>query len=229
MPKPKLYELTNKAGLSMSPFVWRTKFALKEKDVTYETVPVSFFDIPRIAEGVEPALKTVPIIEADGRFIGDSWTIAEQLDVEYPASAPLFSSPAELSMVKFFDKWFGTQVLPLMFRACVFDIYERVRPAEQDYFRISREAIFGQTLEQVAADSGSDIERLRAGLLPLRLALRHAPYLGGRSPNYADFIGWAAFVAFAPAATKPFLAPDDPLRIWVSRGTDFAQLARSDK
>src|SRR5262249_38678027 len=126
-------------------------------------------------------------------------------DVEHPEAAPLFSSPAELSMVKSFDKWFGK---PSMFRTCIFDIFEQVRPAEQYYFRASREAIFAHTLGQVAADSSSYIERLRAALLPLRLAFRHAPYLGGCRPTYADFIGWAAFVAFSPRTMQPLLASD---------------------
>jgi len=36
----KLYELDNVEGQSISPFVWRIKFALRHKGIAYESVPV---------------------------------------------------------------------------------------------------------------------------------------------------------------------------------------------
>jgi glutathione S-transferase len=128
-------------------------------------------------------------------------------------------------MLCFFDKWFGTQVLPPMFRSCVIEIFGRVKPDEQAYFRSARERLFGQTLEAVAADADSSIARMREALLPMRLALRHGPYLGGERPNYADHIAWGAFVGFAPILVKPLLEAGDPLRAWVDRGVVLAKTA----
>jgi hypothetical protein len=47
-------------------------------------------------------------------------------------------------MVRFFDRRSGTQVLPPMFRSCVINILNRVKPEEQAYFRSSREKLIGQ-------------------------------------------------------------------------------------
>lgn len=224
MPALKLYELDNAEGQSTSPFVWRIKFALQHKGIAYESGPVGFFGLRRIGHGVvEPGtLKTLPIVEHAGRFLSESWVIAEWLDETFPDHRRLFSSRAELAMVKFFDKWFGTAVLPPMFRSCVYQIFERVRPEEQDYFRTTRERMLGQALEKVAADSEAYLARTRAALLPMRLALRSAPYLGGDQPTYADYIAWGAFVGFSFIVERPLLAPDDALQSWIERGTAAA-------
>ncbi|SEE75806.1 glutathione S-transferase [Rhizobiales bacterium GAS191] len=225
MPPLKLYELDNIEGESTSPFVWRIKFALQKKGIAYDNAPTGFFGIPRIGRGRigSDMVKTVPVVEHDGRFVSESWAIAEWLDEAFPDLPRLFSSPAELAMGKFFDKWFGTAVLPPMFRSCVYQIFEHVRPEEREYFRATRERMFKQTLEAVAADSDMYIARMREALLPMRLALRRDPYLGGDQPNYADHIAWGAFVGFSYIVEKPLLAPDDPLHAWVERGTALAK------
>jgi glutathione S-transferase len=220
----KLYELDNVEGQSTSPFVWRIKFALRHKGIAYESVPVGFFGIRHIGRGlVEPGtLKTLPVVEYAGRFVSESWVIAEWLDETFPDHPRLFSSRPELAMVKFFDKWFGTAVLPPMFRSCVYQIFEHVRPEEQDYFRTTRERMFGQALEMVAADSENYLARMREALLPMRLALRSAPYLGGDQPTYADYIAWGAFIGFSFIVERPLLAPDDALQSWIQRGAATA-------
>jgi glutathione S-transferase len=221
MPNLCLYELENALSESTSPFVWRVKFALQFKRLHYERKAVSFFDIPRIGPG---SIKTVPAIEHHGRYLTESWAIVEWLDATF-ANRPLFRSPAELSMVRFFDKWFGANVLRPMFRSCVIDIFNRVKPEEQAYFRASREELIGQSLEAVAAEADSYIARMREALLPMRLALRQLPYLGGEEPNYADHIAWSAFVGFAPILSKPLLEEGDSLRAWLERGVEQARQA----
>jgi glutathione S-transferase len=165
-------------------------------------------------------LKTVPVVEHDGEFRSDSWAIVEWLDETFPAHR-LFSGPAEHAMVRFFDRWFGTQVLPPMFRSCVIDIFNHVKPEERAYFRATREALVGQTLEAVAAEAHRYIARMNEGLLPLR----QQPYLGGQNPNYADHIAWSAFVGFAPIVTVPLLEPNDPISPWLARGRSRAGAA----
>lgn len=222
MSQLKLYELTNANGASTSPFVWRVKFVLQAKGLAYESRPVSFLDIQHLARTVRADLKTVPILERDGMLLNESWAIVVWLDQTYPDLPPIFSSTAELAMVKFFDKWFGTQILPLMFRSCALEIHEHLRREEQAYFRSSRELMLGRAIEDVAAYADIYLARMREAFLPVRLALRHAPYLGGEQPNYADFIAWSAFLAFAPVVSKPLLTPDDTLRAWLARGAALA-------
>jgi glutathione S-transferase len=164
---------------STSPFVWMIKFAPRHKGIAYESVPVGFFGIRHIGRGlVEPGtLKTLPMVEYAGRSVFESWVIAEWLDETFPDHPRLFSSRPELAMVNF-DKWFGTAVLPPMFRSCVYQIFEHVRPEEQDYFRTTRERMFGSVLEMVAADWENYLARIREALLmglasrPIRLDRR---------------------------------------------------------
>jgi hypothetical protein len=128
-------------------------------------------------------------------------------------------------MARFFDSWFGTQVLPRMFRSCVLEFFESVRPGEQAYFRKTRERLFGQSLEAVAADAQLNIAEMREALVPMRIALSRMPYLGGKTPNYADHIAWAAFVGFAPIVKKPLLARDDTLHAWLASGVELARMS----
>jgi hypothetical protein len=79
-------ERDNVEGQSTSPFVWRIKFALQHKGIAYESVPTGFIGIHRIGHGLaEPGtLKTLPVVEYAGRFISESWVIAEWLDEAFP-------------------------------------------------------------------------------------------------------------------------------------------------
>jgi glutathione S-transferase len=224
-----LYELANADGECTSPFVWRIKFALQAKAISALSVQVGYLEIPEIGAGTDAArsMKTVPAVEHEGRFLSESWAIAEWLDEKFSGDPRLFSSPGELAIVKFFDKWFGTAIMPPAFRSCVLDIFERVRAEDQAYFRDSREKLFGRTLEEVAADAEADIAGMREALLPMRLALRKSEYLGGACPNFADYIAWDTFIAFGLVARRPLLAGDDPLRDWVKRGVALAPGASS--
>jgi hypothetical protein len=85
----RLYEVVNQDGTSVSPFVWRTKFALAKKELAYENVAVGYLDIPNIGPGT---LTPVPILQSNDTFIEDSWLIAEWLDRTYPNHPAIFQS-----------------------------------------------------------------------------------------------------------------------------------------
>jgi glutathione S-transferase len=214
-----LYERGNARGDCTSPFVWRVKFALQQKGLIYKRVPVGFVDIPQIGSG---RFATVPVVECEGHFIRESWDIAEWLDAQFPNHPPLFSSVAELSMVRFFDKWFGTAIMPLMFRSCVLDIFTHLKPQDRNHFRTTRERQFGLSLEDVSARADHHVAKIRDAILPLRLALRREFFLGAANPNYADYIAWGVFIAFGSVAVRPVLATDDPLNRWLGRGVEMA-------
>jgi len=206
----KLYELSNVEGEVVSPFVWRSRFALAHKGLIFDSVPISYFDIPKVGPGT---LKTSPILEDGGLFISDSWAIAEWLDATYPERPALFGSLGELASVRFFDKWFGTAVMSRFFRACVLEIFGKVAPEEQAYFRSTREATLGATFEEVAAKQDEHLSAGRDAMLPVRLALRKSPYIGGVAPNYADYIVWGCLVA-----------ANDLLLPWLHRGLEVASI-----
>lgn len=215
----RLYDLVNADGRSTSPFVWRIKFALAHKGLSFETNPVGFIEIPELCGG---RFKTVPIIEDGDTMVCDSWKIADYLDATYPGAPLLFSSPQERTMVGFFDKWFNLEVMNRIFSICALDIHNHARTEDQAYFRQSREAMLrGRTLEQFVDGREARIPELRNALRPLRLALAGSPFVGGETPNYADYIALGGFLWAGAICTLPLLSSDDRLNEWLKRGFDL--------
>lgn len=214
----RLYELVTESDRALSPFVWRIKYALAHKGLAVETSPVGFTGIPKLCGG---QYKTVPIIEDGGKTVCDSWAIADHLDEAYPAR-PLFSSPQERAMVKFFDGWFGLEIMNRMFGICVLDIHNHARAEDRPYFRESREKrLGGKTLEEFTEGREQRLPELRQALRPMRVALAQAPFLGGDKPNYADHIALGGFLWTGAVCTLPLLAKDDALNDWLKRGFDL--------
>ncbi|HUD52150.1 glutathione S-transferase family protein [Parvibaculum sp.] len=214
----RLHELVTGDNRALSPYVWRIKYALSHKGLAYETAPAGFTEIPKLCGG---KFRTVPIIEDGDTTVCDSWVIADYLDKTYPAR-PVFSSPQERAMVKFFDAWFGLEVVNRMFAICVLDIHNHARPEDRAYFRESREKrIGGKTLEQFVDGREQRLPELRHALRPMRAALAQTPFIGGETPNYADYIALGGFLWAGAVCTLPLLAKDDPINDWLQRGFDL--------
>jgi glutathione S-transferase len=217
--KVRLYELALQDGRSASPFVWRIRYALAHKDIAYETVYLGFTEIPTIFGG---KFKTVPILEHGETVLNESWDIAEYLDRAFPDKPLLFNTPAEHALVRFMDSWFMNEVMRKMFRVYIKDVHDAARPEDQPYFRESREKnMKGKTLESFTADRAAYLPAIRTALAPLRLHLLKYPFLGGSTPNFADYIALGGFYWAASAGTLPLLERDDSLRDWLSRGFDL--------
>jgi glutathione S-transferase len=211
----RLYELALEDGRSASPFVWRIRYALAHKGLPYDTVKVGFTEIPTVLGG---RFNTVPILEHGATAMAESWDIAEYLDRAFP-DKPLFGGAAELAVVRLMDMWFTIEVMRRMFRVYVKDVHDAARPADQPYFRASREKnMKGATLESFTAGRESHLPTIRSALAPLRLHLAKHPFLGGESPNFADYIALGGFYWVASVATVPLLERDDTLRGWLDRG-----------
>lgn len=226
--KVRLYELVLENGLSASPYVWRIRYALAHKGIACDPVPVGFTEISKILGG---RFKTVPIIEHGGTVMAESWDIAEYLDRAFPASPALFSGPAELAMVRLTDAWFTSEIVRKMFGVYVLDVHDAARPLDRAYFRRSREELLkGASLEDFSADRASRLPALRHALTPLRAYLGRYAFLGGSTPNYADYIALGALIWVASVSTLPLLTRNDALRAWIDRGLDlYGGLARDPR
>ncbi|HTY54458.1 MAG TPA: glutathione S-transferase family protein [Candidatus Binataceae bacterium] len=207
-----------------SPFCWRTKLALAHKGLEVETIPWHFTDKQLIAKY---NWERVPVIVDNGRGVVDSWAIANYLEDTYPQKPSLFGAGAGRSLARFYNQWADAFLHPAIAPFVVLDVFNRIDSRDRDYFRQSREARFGTTLEAFCADREQKIERFRQSLEPLRQTLAAQPYLSGEEPLYPDYIVFGSFLF--PRSISPFvlLESADPINQWRERLLDrFNGMAR---
>ncbi len=210
-------------ALRFSPYCWRIRFALAYKGLPVETIAWRFTDKAAIAFSGQGR---VPVIRDGDTVVSDSWTIAEHLDERYETPT-LFGSATGRAHARFVNAWADTIMLGGIARLIVRDILDVVDARDRDYFRMSREARFGMSLEDVQAERTTRIAAFRETLQPLRLVVRQQDWFGGAAPSYADFI--VAGTLMWPRCCSQFalLADDDPLNAWFERILDlFGGLGR---
>jgi glutathione S-transferase len=215
----RLYELVLDNGCSASPYVWRIRYALAHKGLSFESVPLGFSEIPNAFGG---RFKTVPVIEHGKTLLGESWDIAEYLERCFPERPLLFKTPAEAAMVRLTDAWFSAEIQRKMFAVYVLDIHQAARPSDRPYFRRTREVrLKGQSLEAFTQEREARLPALRDALAPMRAHLQRFPFLGGSEPNYADYIALGTFLWVASVSSLPLLAHADTLRNWLDACRDL--------
>jgi len=211
-------------ALRFSPYCWRTRFALAHKGLAVETIPWRFTDRDAIAFSGQ---YRVPILQDDGRTVFDSWSIAEYLEETCPAPT-LFGGAVGRAHARFVNAWADAVLVGGIAKLIIRDLLDIVDPQDRAYFRASREARFGQTLEEIQAGREERVLAFRDTLTPLRLVLRRQEWLGGPAPSYADHIVSGTFMWPRCASAFPLLADDDPLCAWQERMLDlYGGLARS--
>lgn len=215
-----LHDLALLDDRRMSPYCWRSKYALAHKGLEFEARPLGFLDIPRLHGG---AHKTVPVLEDDGRVVADSWAIADHLDAAYPERPRLFASPTERAMCRFTEAWLFSSVVPLLFPMLALDIHDHARPEDRAYFRDSRERGLGVSLEAAAAGREGKLEAVRTSLSPIRMTLtiQGQTFLGGERPGYADYTAAGILLWAASVSPLPLLTRDDPVFAWFERVRDL--------
>lgn len=221
----KLFELCGtETERVFSPYCWRTRMALAHKDLKAETIPWRFSEKDAIAPHQSDK---VPVFLDGETSVADSWAIANYLEDTYADRPSLFGGEGGRAMGRMLNWWGDTVVLGGIFPMIAADIHGLLRPADQTYFRKTREARLGKTLEEAAANRDQAVEGFRNSLNPMRLTLKTQPYLGGISPNYADYIVFGPFQW--ARATSPFklLKEDDPIYAWREKLLDaFGGMAR---
>jgi len=213
-----LYDLQLASGCTISPFVWATKYALKHKGFEIESVPGGFTGILERTGGRSERL---PVIVDDGKWVLDSWLIAEYLDERYPERPPLFSGASMKLLTKFLEGWLWTTAIRPWFGCYIKDYRDLSLPQDHEYVTRSRENMLGRKLEEVVVGREDRLPLVPPTLDPLRQLLRESEWLGGTRPNYADYRALSVFLWTASIATTPPLTADDPLRDWLDRGFDL--------
>jgi glutathione S-transferase len=178
-------------GRRISPFSWRVRYALAHKGIGAAIVPTRFADVDRISDLSGQHL--VPIIEDDGRVIHDSWAIACHLEDRYPDAPSLFGGAIGRSAARLINIWSDTTMMPPLRRVLGADFLWCLDPGDRAYFRRSREAQFGATLEATGADREHWLAEFTQVTAPLERTLSEQPYLAGAAPAYVDYILFSVF------------------------------------
>ncbi|MFO1082682.1 MAG: glutathione S-transferase N-terminal domain-containing protein [Reyranellaceae bacterium] len=214
-----LYDLVFRDDRRPSPFCWRAKFALRHKGLAWRDEPMGFTDKQKIAFANS---QTVPVIHDGAAVVKDSWAIACHLEQAYP-DKPLFGGEIGRSFAHFTVAWVDTAVHGALFPLVVGDLYDRVRPEDQAYFRESRGKRLGTTdfatFQAKARDKG--VAAFRAALEPARRVLRTQPFLCGEAPAYPDYALAGAFLWARIASPFELIEADDPVHGWRERMLDL--------
>jgi glutathione S-transferase len=200
--------------LRFSPYCWRVRFAAAHKGVPLETEPWRFTETAALAFSGQAR---VPVIRDGERVVHDSWAIAEYLETTYPMPS-LFGGVTGRAHARFVNAWADAVLLAAIAPLIICDLLDVVAPEDRGYFRASREARFGRTLESVQSDRDTRVTGFRQVLAPLRLVLRQQPWFGGAAPSYADHIVLGTLMWPRCVSRFALLEPDDPITAWQARG-----------
>ncbi|CCD97979.1 putative glutathione S-transferase (GST) [Bradyrhizobium sp. STM 3809] len=221
----KLFELVGTdPGRPFSPFCWRTRMALAHKGLTADSIPWRFTEKSAIAaHGSEK----VPVMLDGERAVADSWTIATYLEDSYPDRPSLFGGAGGRAMARFMNAWGDIAVVGGIFPLIIADIPTNLAAEDAAYFRASREARFGKSLEEIMAPRDQAVTGFRRSLEPLRQTLKTQPFIGGDAPDYADYIVFGGFQWARVVSPFKLLEESDSVYAWRERLLDaFDGLAR---
>jgi glutathione S-transferase len=210
-----LYELAGADPENrFSPHCWKIRFALTHKGIAARRIAWRFTEKEAIAFSGQPR---VPVLVHDQRVITDSWNIALYLEETFADRPSLFGAPAAVPLALFMNSWADTTLMMTLLRVILLDVYACVDDRDRQYFRSSREARLGMTLEEAAADQEKHVAEFRKALQPLRSVLARQEFLAGDQPAYADYCVLGMFMWARCTSEVALLEPSDLVFRWRDR------------
>jgi len=185
------HERVGLEGRRISPFSWRIRYALAHKQLQPTVVPTRFADVERIRK--LSGQHFVPIIEHDETVVHDSWSIACYLEDHFHDGPTLLGGAIGRGATRLVNMWSDTALAPAMRPLVYADFLQVIDPGDRAYFRSSREAQLGMTLEQYCADRDAARIAMVAACGPLERTLAEQPFLAGPAPAYVDYIVFSVF------------------------------------
>src|SRR3954447_3624722 len=153
-----LYDLAGAdPELRFSPYCWRIRFALAHKGLPVETVPWRFTETDAIAFSGQGK---VPVIRDGDTVVSDSWAIAAYLEDQHPTPT-LFGGAIGRAHAQFVNAWADGVLVGGIARFILRALFDIIDPKDQAYFRSSREARFGATLEAIQEGRESRLAAFR--------------------------------------------------------------------
>lgn len=224
-----LYEAmgVTETRFSVRPFPWRVLMACAHKGLDVTRVPVKLSDKDSLAFSGQTG---IPVFVDGETVIPDSWRIACHLEDTYPDQPTLFGGTVSRAQARFIHDWAECVIhygglVPLLLR----DALDTLHLDDHAYFRRTREATYGMTLEAIQANRESHLPEFRAMLEPLRQTLRSQPFICGDAPAYADYIVFSDFQWARCQSRLRLLEADDPIFTWRETMFDlFDGLSRNE-
>ncbi|RDB16096.1 Glutathione S-transferase-like protein ustS [Hypsizygus marmoreus] len=191
-------------GKAWSPNTWKTRYSLNFKGLPYKTVWVEYPDIAELSKklGIAPTSEgpngpsyTLPAIydPTTGTALAESTAIAEYLDKTYP-DTPQLLPPGSHSLQHVFISAYMPTLAPL-WQFALPATNKILNPRSEEYFRRTREATFGKTLEDlVPSGAAREVEwaKVKSGYDVvdgwLQKNKASGPYFLGKEHTFADFV-----------------------------------------
>lgn len=206
------------AARPFSPHCWKVVMALHHKGLAFEERPLAFTAIPTVENGVS---RTVPLLRDGQNLVSDSFRIALYLEDAYPDAPSLFGGPGGVAAARLVEGYSQHIVHTAITRIALIPIHDMLAPADQAYFRKSREERLGRTFEEVAAGRDAAIAAFPASLQPLRHMLGFQPFVGGATPLFGDFILFGALQWLRITTGSIHLPQEDPVSRWFESCLDL--------
>jgi len=181
---------------------------LAHKDIPYQSKTITFIDKTALdGSGV----KTVPVIQHDGRWVSESLEIARYLDKNFSGNN-LFETPLAAHQAALINNWIDRNIVMPIFPMIVTDIYDALDAANKEYFKETREPrLGGRKIEDMRAGREELRSAFKANLGPLESMLQVPPYLSGAQPAFVDYcvmgsLMWPHIISdFDPISESPII------------------------
>ena len=174
--------------------------------------PTRFADVERIR--ALSGQDKVPVIEDGDRVVHDSWNIAMYLEDRFPGHPSLFGGAAGGGLTRTLNIWADTVLAPAVRPLIHADFIYCLAPEDRDYFRRSREAAAGCTLEEFCSDRPSAMAAFQRAIAPLELVLTEQAWLAGAAPAYADYLVFSIFQYARLGSPRELLPEASSIRRW---------------
>ena len=222
----ELYELAGRdEDIRFSPYCWRTRMALAHKGLDANLIAWHFGE-----DKLPAGLRQVPVLVDNGKVVSDSTAIAEYLEARYVNGPGLFGGEGGEAHARFIVAWVDTVLHPCLLPALVMNVLAQVKPEAAEYFRVSREARLGMSLEQASENRAERIQKVGTVLAPVRKVVANQAFLGGEEPSYGDYAVFGAFQWVRCVGGPEVLETDDTVYAWRERMLDlFDGFAREAK
>jgi glutathione S-transferase len=207
-----MYERTGHEGRRPSPYSWRIRYALAHKGVEPEYRQVRFADVETIRR--LSGQHFVPIVTDGDRVVHDSWNIACLLEDEFPDRPSLFAGSGGRGTTRLVNHWADNTLGAAIRRLIAAGFILCLDAGDRAYYRSSREAMFGCTLEEYCADRPRWLAEFETVIAPLERTLSEQPYLGGTSATYADYVVFSMFQYARLGCPDDFVEEGTALRRW---------------